>query len=229
KLGFAACERNSAATEGINVLIEKRNALGQWEYGIMCIEYTEFEMFGIKNASASINSLKTDFPANTNILYVDLASAEKIGSCKDITCLPGIVLNLKKTLPFVDHFGIPHSVSGGRLECTMQSIADNFVNAYPSRRYKSIEEKLDSFIVYNERKRVTSSAKRKRKHNDKYLNQTPDGSLLDIIRNATDILSDCNINIPKIGDNSKYIHSRPPFLILLHPALGPMWEVTRQK
>lgn len=30
--------------------------------------------------------------------------------------------------------------------------------------------------------------------------QTPDGSLLDIIRNATDILSDCNINIPKVYD-----------------------------
>lgn len=26
-----------------------------------------------------------------------------------------------------------------------------------------------------------------------------------------------------------YVNSGPPYLILLHPALGPIWEVTRQK
>lgn len=112
--------------------------------------------------------------------------------------------------------------------------------------------------------------------------QTPDGSLLDISRNAHDLLSECNIKLPKvyllkissinawqlsyppsnctvdihsillvfvvnslfrlfqlwyfvsyselqIEDNSKYLDSGPPFLILLHPALGPLWEVTRKK
>lgn len=33
----------------------------------------------------------------------------------------------------------------------------------------------------------------------------------------------------QIEDNDKYFHSGPPFLILLHPALGPLWEVTKQK
>ena len=33
----------------------------------------------------------------------------------------------------------------------------------------------------------------------------------------------------QIGANEKYVDSGPPFLILLHPALGPLWEVTRQK
>lgn len=33
----------------------------------------------------------------------------------------------------------------------------------------------------------------------------------------------------QIGSNDVYADSGPPYLILLHPALGPLWEVTRQK
>lgn len=229
KLGFASCQRNLGATEGINVLVEKQKLDGQWAYGLTCIEYTEFDKFGIRDAPIGLGSLQAEFPANTNVLYVDLRSAEKAGSSQDATCLPGIVLNLKKTISYVDYLGIRHSVYGGRLECTMQNIADNFLNTFTSRCNKDIESELDTFVVFNERKRVTSSAKRKRKPTDKSLHQTPDGSLLDVIRNASDILSECNIKIPEIEDNMKYFHSGPPFIILLHPALGPLWEVTRQK
>ncbi|OVA02764.1 hypothetical protein BVC80_9093g113 [Macleaya cordata] len=229
KLGFASCKRKVGATEGINVLIEKKNADGKWAYGLSCIEYTEFDKFGITEGAAAPCSLQAEFPANTNILYVDLASAEKVGSRENSTCLPGMVLNLKKPIVYVDHLGIQHSVPGGRLECTMQNIADNFMNTYSSRCYKGVEEELDTFIVYNERKRVTSSAKRKKRYTDQSLRQTPDGSLLDIIRNASDLLSHCNIKVPEIKDNDEYFNSGPPLLILLHPALGPLWEVTRQK
>ncbi|XP_022746788.1 UTP--glucose-1-phosphate uridylyltransferase 3, chloroplastic-like isoform X5 [Durio zibethinus] len=176
KLGFASCKRNSGATEGINVLIEKKNLDGKWAYGLSCIEYTEFDKFGISSGPRS-----------------------------------------------------PDSVPGGRLECTMQNIADNFLNTYSSRCYKDVEDKLDTFIVYNERRRVTSSAKKKRKHADMSLHQTPDGSLLDIMRNAYDLLLQCDIDLPEVEGNDKYVDSRPPFLIFLHPALGPLWEVTRQK
>ncbi|KAI3908528.1 hypothetical protein MKX01_009330 [Papaver californicum] len=229
KLGFASCDRKSGATEGINVLIEKKNADGKWAYGLSCIEYTEFEKFGITDETTAPCSLQAEFPANTNILYVDLASAERVGSSKSSACLPGMVLNLKKNVVYTDHLGYQHSVPGGRLECTMQNIADNFMNTYSSRSYKDVEDELDTFIVYNERKRVTSSAKKKRKHTDKSMRQTPDGSLLDIIRNAADILSHCDIKVPEIKGNVKYFDSGPPFLIFLHPALGPLWEVTRQK
>ncbi|CAN6587679.1 unnamed protein product [Malus baccata var. baccata] len=229
KLGFASCKRNLGATEGINVLTEKKNLDGRWAYGLSCIEYTEFDKFGIADGPRSRNRLQAEFPANTNILYVDLPSAESVGSSKSGNSLPGMVLNVKKPITFVDQFGKQHSVSGGRLECTMQNIADSFLNTCPSRCYKGIEDKLDTFIVYNERRRVTSSAKRKRRHAEKSLHQTPDGSLLDILRNAHDLLSQCDIELPEIGSNEKYQGSGPPFLVLLHPALGPLWEVTRQK
>ncbi|GAB2299315.1 UTP--glucose-1-phosphate uridylyltransferase 3, chloroplastic [Dionaea muscipula] len=229
KLGFASCARNSRATEGINVLIEKKEWNGKWAYGLSCIEYTEFGKYGISNGSYTSSSVQEDFPANTNILYVDLQSAEEVGSSNGQKCLPGMVLNLKKPVVYTDHLGMTHSVPGGRLECTMQNIADHFCNTYSSRRYKGIEDTLDTFIVYNERKRVTSSAKKKRRKGNKSLHQTPDGALLDITRNAYDLLFCCNIEIPKIGSNDEYIESGPPFMILLHPALGPLWEVTRQK
>ncbi|XP_022746783.1 UTP--glucose-1-phosphate uridylyltransferase 3, chloroplastic-like isoform X2 [Durio zibethinus] len=203
KLGFASCKRNSGATEGINVLIEKKNLDGKWAYGLSCIEYTEFDKFGISSGPRSPDSLQAEFPANTNILYVDLPSAKLVGSTRSERSLPGIVLNTKKSVVYMDYFGNRHSVPGGRLECTMQNIADNFLNTYSSRCYKDVEDKLDTFIVYNERRRVTSSAKKKRKHADMSLHQ--------------------------VEGNDKYVDSRPPFLIFLHPALGPLWEVTRQK
>ncbi|XP_040999798.1 UTP--glucose-1-phosphate uridylyltransferase 3, chloroplastic isoform X1 [Juglans microcarpa x Juglans regia] len=229
KLGFASCERQLGATEGINVLIEKKNLDGRWTYGLSCIEYTEFDKFGITNGPLAPESLQARFPANTNILYVDLHSAELVGSSENENSLPGMVLNIKKPVVYVDHFGRQQSVSGGRLECTMQNIADSFFSTSSSRCYDRVEDNLDTFIVYNERRRVTSSAKRKRKHADKSLHQTPDGSLLDILRNACNLLSNCDIRLPEIKGNDVYVDSGPPFLLLLHPALGPLWEVTRQK
>lgn len=53
-------------------------------------------------------SLQEEFPANTNILYVDLPSAELVGSSNNETSLPGMVLNIKKPIKYVDHLGIQH-------------------------------------------------------------------------------------------------------------------------
>lgn len=53
KLGFASCERKLGATEGINVLIEKKNLDGMWSYGLSCIEYTEFDKYGIADGPCS--------------------------------------------------------------------------------------------------------------------------------------------------------------------------------
>ncbi|XP_062179891.1 UTP--glucose-1-phosphate uridylyltransferase 3, chloroplastic isoform X2 [Phragmites australis] len=229
KLGFASCERRPGATEGVNVLIEKQNLDGLWSYGITCIEYTEFEKYGIPEPTVINGSSQVSYPANTNILYVDLQAIEEVGSRNNASCLPGMVLNLKKAISYVDHLGFECSATGGRIECTMQNIADNFMNTYNYRCSKGIESELDTFIVYNERKRVTSSAKRKLKSEDRSLHQTPEGSLLDIMRNAHDLLSSCRIEVPMVKDNSEYLCSGPPFLVFLHPALGPFWDIIRQK
>ncbi|WJX45023.1 hypothetical protein P8452_31938 [Trifolium repens] len=73
--------------------------------------------------------------------------------------------------------------------------------------YNGVEDKLDTFIVYNERRRVTSSAKNKRRHGYKSLRQTPDGALLDMLRNAHDLLSPCDIKLREIGADANYVDS----------------------
>lgn len=107
--------------------------------------------------------------------------------------------------------------------------------------------------------------------------QTPDGSFLDVTRNAYDLLRSCGVVMPEVNDpsfrfsrcgvdvsliaigllycsivilclfdvcrdvtkyvllgkqmsgNHCYVDTGPPFIALLHPALGPVWDVTRQK
>lgn len=51
------------------------------------------------------SSLQAEFPANTNILYVDLPSAELVGSSRNVNSIPGMVLNTRKTIVYVDQFG----------------------------------------------------------------------------------------------------------------------------
>lgn len=41
-------------------------------------------------------------------------------------------------------------------------------------------------------------------------------------------ISSC-ILLLQVEPNDHYVDSPPPYLILLHPALGPLWEVSRQK
>ncbi|XP_040374699.1 UTP--glucose-1-phosphate uridylyltransferase 3, chloroplastic-like [Rosa chinensis] len=104
----------------------------------------------------------------------------------------------------------------------MQNIAENFLNTCPSRDYKGVEDKLDTFIVFSKRRRVISYTKRKRRHADKslllYTKIRMVRSLLDIFRNAHDLLSQSDIKLPEIGSNDKYLNSGPPFLTLLYPA-----------
>jgi len=88
---------------------------------------------------------------------------------------------------------------------------------------------LDTYVIYNERRKVTSSAKRRRKPNDASLHQTPDGSFLDVTRNAYDLLRLCGVIMPEMLGNHCYVDNGPPFIVLQHPALGPLWDVIRQK
>ena len=53
KFGFASCNRNVGAAEGVNVLVEEQRADGTWAYHVSCIEYTEFEKLGIADVPAA--------------------------------------------------------------------------------------------------------------------------------------------------------------------------------
>jgi hypothetical protein len=92
----------------VNVLTEQSRGDGSWEYAISCIEYTEFSKLGITDVPVAPGSGEAQFPANANVLYVDLASVEQIASSKTAATLPGMVMNLKKPTNYNDHHGIKH-------------------------------------------------------------------------------------------------------------------------
>lgn len=73
--GFASCERRAGATEGMNVLMQRRLTRPgggfEYAYNVTNVEYTEFERYGISDTQAE-NSTNSLMPANTNVLYVNL-------------------------------------------------------------------------------------------------------------------------------------------------------------
>jgi len=230
--GFASCPRALGAAEGINVLVERRLADGACEYGVSNIEYTEFDRIGFSDAPDESGTSR--YPANTNVLYVDLGAAVRaLGSCAD-AALPGMIFNTKKRVAFRDatRGGEARSVRAGRIETTMQNLADHLTQRFPAplgEEQVASGEGLSTFVVFNDRRRVTSSAKRQRKPGDKHLHQTPDGSFRDLAQNARELLTRAGWAVPEVGSEEDFLERGPGFVFLWHPALGPLWEVAAQK
>ena len=161
----------------------------------------------------------------------------------------------------------------GRLEATMQTLVDHMPAAMARIECAAGEERrcaeeafagdacaaaamalssssskphLPTFALRGPRRRITSSAKRARKPGGPAA-QTPEGSFLDLCRNAADLLARCGVALPLAGfkgvlsknsgplaagdavDADAFLAGRPPFLFLFHPALGPTWDVIAQK
>lgn len=102
-----------------------------YEYGYTNIEYTEFDRLGISDVPVEGNSRRSVFPANTNVLYVKLDAAKQVvdnavatGNSEQL--MPGLIFNLKKTVAYKDPLTQQEQkVQAGRMECTMQNIADH--------------------------------------------------------------------------------------------------------
>jgi len=82
----------------MTAILERRESTSLW--GRFC----NWKKYGIPEPTVT-GSSQVSYPANTNILYVDLQAVEEVGSCKNASCLPGMVLNLKKAVSYVDHLG----------------------------------------------------------------------------------------------------------------------------
>ena len=225
-LGFVSCERAVGASEGINVLVEKTNQVTKerW-YGISNVEYTELDKLGISDEPAeNAGAEESAYPANTNVLYVGLKHIRDALTSSPRAAFPGMLINLSKAVK-------NDGTKGGRLECSMQNIADALMRKSPGKLTKEDWMNLPTFVLFTLRRRVTSSAKRQRKPDDKSLAQTPDGSFLDLLLNASDLLSNCSIEHPPPDDGSaeRYLNTGPGFIFTIHPALGPLWDVIAQK
>ena len=230
-MGFASCERHLGAAEGVNVLVERGpDARGRFAYGVSNVEYTVLQRHGISDEPVAPGSSEARFPANTNVLYIGLEKIQKALERSPRGAFPGMLVNLSKPVT-------KDGVRGGRLETSMQNIADALegFSAPGERLPPSRWGELPTFVLYSSRRRITSSAKKKRdvtrEPSAQNLAQTPDGSFLDLLRNAADLLDACGVEHPAHdgGDVRTYLDHGPGFIFCADPAIGPLWDVTAQK
>lgn len=224
--GFLSCERYLNTSEGTNVLIEKR--VDQlFEYCLTNIEYTDFAQRGIGEVPAKPGSPYSMFPTNTNILFANISSIQK---AIKICPIPGLIINMKSQVSFIDAEGKYSLVDGGRLESTMQNIADCFVDIFSQQlNKKELSKALKTFIAYNKRSKTISTTKISYK-NGESPTSTPEQAYYDIQVNNLDLLQNaCEFKMPPLGSLEDFLNKGPGFIFLYHPALGPLYSIINQK
>lgn len=223
--GFASCSRLLNTAEGMDVLIEKETSNGA-EYSITNIEYTEFEKHGIKDVPENSGSPFSRFPANTNILFIDINT---IKSVVERCPIPGMLINMKNKVKRCDADGKTEEVLAGRLESTMQNIADYIVDKYPHRLQHPKLSDFQTFVTYNDR-RKTISVTKKSYVQGKPIRETPEGCYFELLQNYGDLLSThCRVKLPALRSEEEYLKNGPGYICLYHPAMGPLYQVIAQK
>lgn len=223
--GFASCQRRINTAEGTNVIIE-RNEGERYAYCISNIEYTEFAKYGINDIPIASESDFSAFPANTNILFADIDAVETaVRRCP----IPGMLINMKNQIAIEDAQGNKRLMHYGRLESTMQNIADEIVDVYDHEISPKQYASLQTFLTFNSRRKTISVTKKAYAKGGSIL-ETPVGCYYDLLQNARELLVDyCGFRTPDIPDEMQFPKQRPPFLFVYHPILGPLWSVIRQK
>ena len=223
--GFASCYRLLNAAEGMNVLAERKVDNG-YACSITNIEYTDFSQKGIEDTPDEPGSCYSAFPANTNILFADLKAVEK---AMEICPIPGTILNMKNAVDCLDIHGNTHQVRAGRLESTMQNIADYITDFSPHPLSPGEQSKLKTFVTYNHRHRTISVTKKSHSPGQPLL-ETPEGCYYDIQRNAHELLTNyCSTVMPPLPTPEEFLAKEPTFFVHLHPALGPLYEIIASK
>lgn len=220
RFGFASCPRQIDSSEGMNVLIEKiltpTNGSLQFSYTLTNIEYCDFSQFHLTDNPQNPDSIYSQFPSNTNILFADLQSV--IEASKQ-SPLPGMLINLKK-----NH--IPLQQETARLESTMQNIADCFTQTFDAPLSSDRHQDLQTFLTYNYRLKTISAIKHWSSEGS--LLETPEQCFLDILMNNQTLLKEkCCFSVPDLVPGS--YQNRFPFIFLYHPALGPLYSIISQK
>lgn len=223
--GFASCFRILNTAEGMNVFVQK-----QIEEGVKCcitnIEYCDFALKNIDDIPSEENCNYSLYPANTNILFADIKAVET--ALKECS-LPGMLINMKTEMECIDVHGNPQTIHGGRLETTMQNLADYIVDYFPNPLKENEQDLLKTYVTYNDRHKTISVTK-KSYVPGKPLLETPEGCFYDVLKNAHELLTNfCHWKMPPLVSIEDYIKAVPPFHVQLHPALGPLYSITAQK
>jgi hypothetical protein len=208
--GFASCPRLLQAAEGVNVLIETGD-----QVVLTNIEYCDFAKFGIEDLPLKEGEPYSRFSSNTNVLFADLnAVSEAVERCP----FPGLLINLKKN-SYVTETGEKKEELMGRLESTMQNIADVFVEKKGSER---------TYVTYNVRHKTISTTK-KAYVPGRSLQETPENCFYDLLTAHRELLLECGYQLPPQRTLEEYMEKGPEWLFLYHPALGPLYSSIRKK
>ena len=222
--GFASCERVVGSSEGMNVVRTTKHD-GQYDSSITNVEYTEFKKCGIADIPKTAESQFSRFPANTNILFADLqAVQEALENCT----IPGVLINMKSKVMCHGPDGVIEK-HAGRMESTMQNIADCITDSFAQKPKKSDLNELRTFLTYNLRRKTISVVKQNYSSGGS-LADTPVGSFYDMMANYRDVISNhCRMELPPQRDIATYLNEGPEFVVSFHPALGTLFDVIGQK
>lgn len=223
--GFAACHRVVGSAEGMNVLFE-RHSDERVEYGITSLEYTDFAKHGIEDIAADTSSPYSKFPSNTNILFFDLKIVRETARRHP---LPGVIINLKHMTSFLDADGREGQARAGRLESSVQSLADHLVVSFDKPVADVHAMELPTYATFGERRKTISVTKRGYQSGGPLL-ETPEGCYLDLLRNARELLVDyCGFSCPDVPSDEQYLQKGPSFHCQIHPKMGPLYAIIAQK
>lgn len=222
-LGFASCPRLLNTAEGMNVLIERKTN-DEYEYCISNIEYPDFVKKHIKEIPEKLGSPFSAFPANTNIIFVDLKAIKEAISHFPV---PGMLINMKLKVPSAN--GMQKEMFAGRLESLMQNIADVMIKRFKTKQSQLKSEDLHTFLTYNVR-RKTISVTKKLYTNGSPIIETPEGCYYDQLLNYHELFTKfCLMKLPEMPSEEEYIQRGPNFITAFHPALGPLFSTIAQK
>jgi len=223
--GFASCPRYLNTSEGMNVVIEEKFEK-TYCYSTTNIEYTEFQKHGLKDAPQALNSPFSAFPANTNILFVNLKEiAKTVVECP----LPGQLINMKSKVKVSNSDGSTTEIHAGRLETTMQNIADSLTDCFSTQLHRQNFHRLKTYLTYHERAKTISVTKHSLVPGGP-TEETPEKCFYDLMLNMHHLLQeDCEMEIPLPGSFEEYLRKGPQLIALFHPAMGPLYDVIAQK
>jgi len=219
KFGFASCPRLIHSAEGVNVLIESE-AHGKKNIVLTNIEYCDFARFGIEDLPLEKGGVYSRFSSNTNLLFADISAIE--GAVKQCP-FPGLLLNLKKG-SYLNGNKERQEAVFGRLESTMQNIADVFAE----EKKDSLVPK-DTFITYNKRHKTISTTKKAYVEGGS-VQETPEACFYDWLFAARELLEEyCGFKLPARRPVEEMLRTGPEFVFSYHPALGPLYSDIAQK
>lgn len=223
--GFVSCKRPMYSDEGILVLIEIPKSQG-YEYHLTNIEYTDFDQQGIQEVPEKPGSSFSIYPTNTNILFAAISS---IRQALKICPIPGKLVNMKSKVPYLDSYGHLTHILGGRLESTMQNIADFIVDYFPQKlNQQECAQMLKTFVIYNTRSKTIAPTKKSYLPGES-LHSTPEQAYYDLLSNHYVLLQQCHYQLPEWKEIKEHLLEGPACILLFHPALGPLYAIIAQK